>query len=216
MSDLDMMMAVRAMRRPAFLTGELAVGSGRSASATVQALSRLERAGLVLKVCRGVWADSANGALSPYSVIPYLFPRNRAYVSFISALHLYGIIEQIPQVITLAAAIHTKTIRTRVGTFFVHQIAPTFFKGFDWYKKEGSFLIAEPEKALIDCLYVSVRRKNQFSHFPELRFSPKFSFSKARGWAGKVPDSNTKKHVLARLEEILKTRNRLNDMEVLK
>jgi len=58
--------------------------------------------------------------------------------------HLYGIIEQIPQVITLASTIHTKKISTKIGTFIIYQILPAFFDGFDWYRKTGDFLIAEP------------------------------------------------------------------------
>ena len=131
--------------------------------------------------------------------MPFLLPKNRSYVSFISALHLYGIIEQIPQVITLASTIHTKTISTKIGTFIIHQILPAFFDGFDWYRKTGDFLIAEPEKALIDSLYLSARKKKQFRYFPELFFPKSFSFKKAKGWAGKIPDVRIRSYVKKKL-----------------
>jgi len=70
-------------------------------------------------------------------------------------LHIYGIIEQIPQVVTIASTAHSKTIKTKIGTYVIHRISPYFFKGFDWHKGTGSFLIAELEKALIDSLYLS-------------------------------------------------------------
>jgi len=92
--------------------------------------------------------------------VPFLFPKQRAYVSFISALHLHGMLEQIPQIITLASTVHTRTIRTKLGVFYVHKVSPALFGGFVWYKEKGNFLIAKPEKALIDALYLSACKKS--------------------------------------------------------
>lgn len=125
-------------------------------------------------------------------------------MSFISALHLHGIVEQIPQVITLASTAHTTTVRTQAGVFSVHQIAPVLFDGFDWYKGEGSFLIAEPEKALVDSLYLSSRKKKQFAYFPELNFSDGFDFKKTAQWANRIPEEKIRCYVLKRLEMLNK------------
>ena len=143
--------------------------------------------------------------ISPYNVIPFLLSRQRAYISFISALRLYGIIEQIPQAITIASTAHTRTISTKIGVFFIHRIMPEFFNGFNWYRGRGTgnFLIAEPEKALIDSLYLSVCKKKQFGHFPEL-YSPKtFSFKKAKNWAEKIPDARIAVSAQRKLKNIL-------------
>jgi len=198
-SILTFIRHIRELNRPVFTTHELADVSGKSPSATTQTLSLLEREGFIFKIHRGIWGEVGRGRLSAYSVVPYLFPRHRAYVSFISALHLYGMIEQIPQVVTLASTVHTKIIRTKMGVFSVHRICPEFFGGFGWYKGTGSFLIAEPEKALIDSLYLSGRKKKQFGHFPELNFSKSFSFRKAKSWAGRIPDSKIGSYVKERL-----------------
>ena len=147
------MVFIKKLGRPIFTSHELATISGKSASTIVQSLNRLARQGLLAKIYRGVWAEAGPRALSPFEVIAHLFPRQRVYVSFISALHLHGILEQIPQVITLASTSHSSTICTKAGVFSIHQIAPAFFDGFDWYKGDGSFLIAEPEKALADYLH---------------------------------------------------------------
>lgn len=186
---------IKKLDRPVFTTYELATLSGKSSSTTTQALNFLEKEGLVFKIYRGIWAEVGNERLSPYVVIPFLLPSHRAYVSFISALHLYGIIEQIPQEISLASTSHTKIIYTKIGTFSIHQITPLFFDGFSWYKGTGSFLIAEPEKALIDSLYLSARKKKQFGYFPELHFPKTFSFKKAKRWVKKVPDSKISSYV---------------------
>ncbi len=192
------------LNRPVFTTREVAMLSGSSLSNASKMLKTLEKRGLVFKVVRGIWAETGNEKLSPYSIIPFLLAKNRAYVSFISALHLHGIIEQIPQEMTLASTVHTKKIHTKVGTFSIHRISPSFFDGFDWYKGNGNFLIAEPEKALIDSLYLSARKKKQFSYFPELYFPKSFSFKKASKWIGKIPDSRIKSSVKKKLIEIKK------------
>lgn len=210
MLKISVLSAVKNLQRPVFTTHEAAVSSGCTVSNAVQALNHLSKEGVVLKVYRGVWAlDIGNEKISPYSVVPFLLPNQRVYVSFISALHLYGIIEQIPQSITLASMSHTKTIATKIGVFYIHRISSAFFKGFDWYKGNGRFLIAEPEKALIDCLYISSRRKKQFRHFPELHFSKTFSFKNARDWAGQIPDKNIRVCVNRKLESVIKSHSSL-------
>lgn len=191
---------IRELGRPVFTSRELAMISGKSLSTTIQALCFLKRQGLVLKVYRGIWAETGRGNISAHSLIPFLFPRHRAYVSFVSALHLHGIIEQIPQVITIASLVHTRIIKTKLGTFSVHKIAPSFFKGYDWYKGTGSFLIAEPEKALIDSLYLSACKKRQFGYFPELRFPESFSIRKAERWAKAILNPKIRNHVQKKLE----------------
>lgn len=204
MPKQSILVAIKQLRRPVFTTRELAAISGSSLSSTIQALNLLCKKGLALKISRGIWCEVGDERLSPYVVIPFLLPTHRVYVSFISALHLYGIIEQIPQVITLASTMHTKTIHTRIGTYSIHQISPLFFSGFDWYRGSGDFLIAEPEKALVDCLYLSARKKKQFGYFPELSFSKSFSFKKAEVWARKIPNSKISSFVVQRLDKIKK------------
>jgi len=195
---------IAALGRPVFTARDLAAVSGRSASVVSQGLAFLQGQGLVIKVAHGVWA-AGRAMPSPYAVIPYLLPKQRAYVSFTSALHLHGIIEQIPQSVTLASVAHTKEIHTKAGTFMVHHLAPSFFSGFDW-REGGGFFIAEPEKALVDCLYVSAFRKRQFSHFPELHFSRAFSFNKAAAWARRIKSAKASAHVLCRLKTIQSAR----------
>lgn len=203
MSRQPILIFIKRLNRAVFTTHELATSSGKSLSATTQALNFLREQGLILKVYRGIWAEVGNERLSSYAVIPFLLPRHRVYVSFISALHLYGIIEQIPQEITLASTSHTKIIHTKIGTFSVHRITPSFFDGFNWYRETGSFLIAEPEKALVDCLYISACKKKQFGYFPELHFSGSFSTRKAKKWAKKIPDAKIGFYVQKKLDAIL-------------
>jgi len=197
---------IKELHQPVFTTQQLAHFSGKSLSAITQGLNFLQKQEVVFKIYRGIWAEVRSKLLSPYAVIPFLLSSQRVYVSFISALHLHGIIEQIPQVITLASMRHTKIIHTKIATFSIHQIAPSFFKGFNWYKGQGSFLIAEPEKALVDCLYLSTRKKKQFGYFPELNFSKAFSFRKAKEWITIISNNKLKVSVQRKLDKLFQTR----------
>jgi len=189
------------LRQRIFTTHEIVMISGKSPSAVTQALNNLARKGIVTKIYRGVWARESDEAISPFAVIPYLFPGQRVYVSFISALHLYGIIEQIPQVTTLASTAHARKISTKIGVFQTYHITPSFFAGFGWYKDSGSFLIADPEKAFVDCLYLSASKGNRFGHFPELHFPASFSFRRARAWADRIQSKTTRTYVKKMFKE---------------
>jgi len=199
----SIIVSIEQLNRTVFTTNELSAFSGKSLSTTTQALNFLQEEGLIEKVYRGIWTKTGHARFSPYAVIPFLFPRHRAYLSFISALHSYGMIEQIPREITLASTAHTKNIRTKVGTFSVHRIAPSFFDGFIWHKGESNFLIAGPEKALIDCLYLSAFKKKQFAYFPELHFPKSFSFKKAKEWVKRISSNNPRVYVQKKLNLLL-------------
>jgi len=197
------MVFIKNLNKPIFTTHELIACSGKSSSTVVQCLNRLEEKGLLLRIYRGVWARAEPHAISALNSISHLFPRQRVYVSFITALYLHGIIEQIPQVITLASTSHTNIIHTKLGDFLIHQISSPLFDGFDWYKGTGDFLIAEPEKALIDSLYLSSRKKKQYGYFPELFFPKEFNFKRAKEWVKSIPEEKIRKHVIKKLEMLV-------------
>ncbi|OGS20094.1 MAG: hypothetical protein A3J83_04465 [Elusimicrobia bacterium RIFOXYA2_FULL_40_6] len=194
---------IKMLGRPVFTTREITDMSGKSASNVTQSLNYLGRHNVIKKLYRGVWAEATGKLISPYVVVPHLFASTRVYVSFLSALHLHGVIEQIPQTITLASISHTKMIKTTIGVFAVHQIAPGFFSGFDWYKGTESFLIAEPEKALADCLYLYTKKKKQYGHFPELNLGKPFRIPKLKQWIEKIPGENSRIAAKAKLNDIL-------------
>ena len=193
---------IKQLRRSVFTTTELTQLSGKSASAVVQALNSLQRQGVIFKIYRGIWANTEDERFNVFNVVPFLFKEHRAYVSFISALHFYGIIEQIPQIIMVASTGHTRTIKTSVATYRIHRIHPYFFKGFILYKATQGFLIAEPEKALVDSLYISAHKKKHFGFFPELNFPKSFSFRKAQTWVREIRNKRIRIYVKRKLEKI--------------
>lgn len=85
-----------------------------------------------------------------------------------------------------------------MGAYAIHRIAPEFFDGFI-LSKNGAYYIATPEKALVDCLYLSCKKGRQFSFFPELNLTSSFSFKNASFWAKKIPDKRIQKKVIEKL-----------------
>lgn len=194
--------AVHDFGRMVFMTREIAALSGSSLSATSQALGRLEMQGVVKRVSRGVWCIPDDPRFSIYSLVPLLAGSHRAYLSLISALHLHGVIEQIPQIVFAVTTGHTRMRRTAVATYSYHRIHPHLFGGFEWYGKRQDFLVATPEKALVDSFYLSSRKGGRFGAFPEIRLGAEFSFKRAAEWADRIShDPWTRTYVLRRLEE---------------
>ncbi len=202
MKNKTVLFFIKELERPIFTTNEIANMSRKSLSNVTQSLAYLEQQKIISKIYRGIWIETKNKNISPYSIINFLLPFHKVYVSFISALHLYGIIEQIPNVITLASSSHTKIIKTKIATYSIHHLSPLFFTGFNWYKNEGNFLIAEPEKALIDCLYLSAYKKKQYRYFPELHFPKSFRITIARNFIKKIQNKKIKKYVEKKFDRL--------------
>lgn len=96
--------------------------------------------------------------------IPDLYIANRlyspSYVSLETALSLYSII---PQIAFKATSITTKPTRI-FGQFIYRSISPKLFTGYRIIKDQGfEIKIAEPEKALLDYLYLKSKRKEDIT-----------------------------------------------------
>jgi predicted transcriptional regulator of viral defense system len=82
-----------------------------------------------------------------------------SYISLESALSFYGIITQFPYQITSVTPKKTKIIKTLDKEFSYSHIKPELFFG---YEKKEKFLIALPEKALFDYLYLCSKGLRNF------------------------------------------------------
>ena len=196
--------SIKRLDRQIFTTREIAFLRGTSLSSATQTLNGLAKSGVLLKICRGTWGlEFGKEKISQYTLIQFLPPAGRVYLSFTSALHLYGIIEQIPRIITVATRAHSTTIRTSLGTYRLHSICRELFDGFDWYKGKGGFLIASPEKALIDCIYIAGRKGNAFASFPELHLDD-FNVREAQRWIDRIPNARLKNRARNAFESLIK------------
>lgn len=152
-----------------FTTREFANQGGLSISAAAQRLSRLLEKDLLVRVTKGVWANTRHPYFHPLSCVPYLLGKEQGYVSFLTALHLHAVISQIPPAIQVATTGRGRVLVSPVGRFEFFQIKPEFMtEGTDWSDTTLPYLIATSEKALIDTLYLSTRKNRRFSRLPEL------------------------------------------------
>ena len=195
---------LRGLRTPAFTTGDAAARLGLTGEAASQTLRRLQAAGLLRSVRRGLWTleDAEPLALAEYLTAPHL-----SYVSLQSALHIHGMIEQIPAVTYLVSLGRSHRIRTTLGTFSVHRVAPAFFGGFEVSPRSGA-KIATPEKALLDVFYLSGVRSRLFAALPELELPAGFRIGVARDWIARISSSRLRTVVTRRLDAILAPQRR--------
>ncbi len=194
---------LQAIARPVFTTREIAAVRGASVASTSQTLRRLTAAGLLTAVTRGVWCAPSDPRFTRFALVPFLAGGHPTYVSFVTALHLHGRIDQIPQVVQVATTGHTRLVRTALGRFDFHRIQPGFFLGFDWYRDGREFLIASPEKALVDCLYLASRKGKRFRFLTGVDLGSGFDRPAARRWVRRIPDPRIRTHVGRSLEALL-------------
>lgn len=156
-----------------FTTREFANHGGLSMSAAAKRLRRMAEKKRLTRITKGVWANSRHPYFHPLSCVPYLLGKEQGYVSFLTALHLHGVISQIPKTIQVATTGRARALDSPVGRYEFFQIKPELMKlGMDWSDTRLPYLIASPEKALIDTLYLSTRKNRRFASLPELDLAP--------------------------------------------
>jgi predicted transcriptional regulator of viral defense system len=186
-------------------TNDVTLALGLERSAATQTLKRLAAEGLVKKIRHGLWAVDLD--VDPLALPEYLTAPFPSYVSFHSALSLHGMVRQVPAVIYVASLAQTRRIKTTLGTFSIHRLAPTFFGGYDTLEESGVHL-ATPEKALLDTLYLGPTRSRMFAHLPEVEIPRGFDRRKAHEWVARIPAGPRRTSVEQRLDHLLGVRRR--------
>ncbi len=197
--------ALRNLNTTAFTTADAAVLFGQSIEAASKTLHRLRDAGLACSVRKGLW--TLDDKLEPLALPEYLTAPHPSYVSLQSALYLHGMIEQIPSVVYVVSLARTHRVRTTMGTFSVHRVAPEFFGGFEVLPRSGA-KIATPEKALLDVCYLSAGRSRLFAVLPELELPAGFRPAKARPWIAKIKSARLATLVKRRFAELAPSTSR--------
>ena len=152
-----------------FTTNSYARSNGLELSAAAKQLNRLYKKHSIEKITRGIWANVNHPYFSPLAAVPYLLGKEQGYISFLTALHFYGIISQIPSKIQIATTGHHRKLKSSIGFFeFIHLTPYMMREDVKWSNSKSKYLIASPEKALLDTLYISTRKGKRFSSLPEL------------------------------------------------
>jgi predicted transcriptional regulator of viral defense system len=152
-----------------FTTRDFANYSSISIPAASKRLLRLADKKLLTRITKGLWANTSHPHFHPLACVPYLLGKEQGYVSFLTALHLHGLVSQIPKTIQIATTGHARTLDSPVGHYEFLQIKPELMKqGTQWSDTQLPYLIATAEKALIDTLYLSTRKSRRFARLPEV------------------------------------------------
>ena len=194
-----------------FTTRRAAQFGDTSVQSAARVLQDMAGNGLVTRVTRGVWAVTHHPDFSPYAVLPFLLGTpetdlsstreeswsaaiddasvnaragRAGYVSFVSALHLHGMLAQIPREIHVAVPQQRRPLHTPVARYVFHRRmspqAPATMPGDRW----GRFALATPAQALVDTMYVSAHRGRQFAHLPEVELPSAMAWSRSQGRRG--------------------------------
>ena len=124
-------------------------------------LTRWGKNGLIIQLKRGVYMLNKNDQkLHPsrfFLANQLLWP---SYVSLESALGYYGLIPEAVADVTSVTTKKTSRFNNPIGRFVYQRVKPDAFRGYRSYKDEAGLdcLIAEPEKAVADFLYLNGRR----------------------------------------------------------
>ena len=127
--------------------------SGLNREATLKAVQRLSRRGYLIKLYKNTYANK----FSPPSLEETaMFYGKPCYISFESALEDRGVISQAPQVLTCATTRKLKNLKTPLGEIVFHRLQLRLFNNFE---NDGGILRATAEKALLDYLYINLKKK---------------------------------------------------------
>lgn len=117
--------------------------------------------GLLIKLKRGAYIlNDSDRKIAPSRDFVANQLYSPSYISLEDALNFYGLIPERVTDVTSVTTRKTLRINNRLGSFIYQHIKPSVFRGFKALKDEAgvSFFIAEPEKAVIDFLYLNLHK----------------------------------------------------------
>jgi predicted transcriptional regulator of viral defense system len=150
-------------------TDALARKYGLSEPVVRNALRRYESKQLVERVSTKIYTNHFNQRFSPRDLVNILRPRS--YISLESALVDRGIITQSPSILTCVTPGYPHKFRGKSVVIVYRKISPDLYWGFEEKAtRYNKYLIAEPEKALLDWIYLNRQgrapntlRRNKFT-----------------------------------------------------
>lgn len=134
-------------------------------------LSLWQKKAYIKKLKRGFYyfTDQADD-ISKYELAFFMY--QPSYISMETALSIYGLI---PEMIYATTSLSTKAnrkVQNDFGLFIYRHISPKLFFAYTPIDtKHGKYLLAEPEKALLDYFYLNLGKINNIDDIKELRFN---------------------------------------------
>lgn len=150
---VDLIKTLFSLDKGYFTTADLEKITGLAKSSLKVSIYRLVKKGILIKIKRGVFQLAFSEVNVKKIANQLYYP---SYLSFESALSQYGILSQVPYAQTFATIKRSKKITLWETNVEYRQLQKELFFG---YVLAGGIYIAEPEKALLDQLYLVSRGK---------------------------------------------------------
>lgn len=134
-------------------------------------LSLWVKKGYLLRLKNGLYAFNREKEQLRGESIAFLLCQP-SYLSLESALAWYGFIPEIVYAYTSITARITRTFDNAFGRFIYRHVKSGLFWGYVEMKTDQSpYLLAEPEKALLDYFYLNLARLNNEDDFEHIRLN---------------------------------------------
>lgn len=127
--------------------------------------------GNLLRLKNGMYAFAKDkGKIKGEEIAAFLY--EPSYLSLESALAWHGFIPEMVYAYVSLTARTNRKFTNAFGTFLYRHIKPELFWGYTEIKTEhGHYLLAEPEKALLDYLYLNLSKIRNEADFDNVRFN---------------------------------------------
>ncbi|MFH1434345.1 MAG: type IV toxin-antitoxin system AbiEi family antitoxin domain-containing protein [Pseudomonadota bacterium] len=163
MKGIELLTRLQEIGKSFYSVADLEKITGLSRPSLYVALKRWVEAGYIEKVGRGLYVPMRSSA-GVENIAAQLYVPN--YLSFESALSAHGILNLIPYTVTFATRRKTRRYAVRGREVVFRKMAQELFFG---YELRDKVLIAYPEKAFLDMVYLVSRGKANID-FDEMDF----------------------------------------------
>jgi hypothetical protein len=153
---------------PVFSKNDIMLGKGTLYD---YQLTRWVKKGYLLKLKNGIYAFNKDyGKIRGEAVATVLY--QPSYLSLESALSYYGFIPEMVYAYVSVTSKINRTFDNKLGHFIYRHVKSALFWGYVEVRTDnGRYLIAEPEKAMLDYLYLNLSKINSETDFINLRFN---------------------------------------------
>ena len=149
--DLALVQRLLSLNKSYFTPSDLEKVLGQKRPALYVTLNRLVKYGVLVRLRRGVYHVALRSPDLAIIANQIVYP---SYLSFESALSRYGILSQVPYVLTFATPHRSRRVTLGETEIEFRQIKQELFFG---YLLDQGLYVAEPEKALLDQMYMVSR-----------------------------------------------------------
>jgi predicted transcriptional regulator of viral defense system len=179
--DVVLTQRLLSLDKPYFSPADLEKILGQKRPVLYVTLNRLTKQGVLIRQRRGIYQVTLQAADPSRIANQLVYP---SYLSFESALSRLRILSQVPYTLSFATSQRSRRLMLGDNVVEFHQLKRELFFG---YSLQGGLYVAEPEKALLDQLYLVSRGVSSLA-MEELDLSA-LSLERLRLYAAHFPPS---------------------------